>query len=80
MGDHGKLVVHLKAHRVERGWTQEQLADFVGVTRQTILSIEHLRYSPSIELALKLARQFGVPVEALFQLEERSARKEQRRG
>ena len=50
--------------------TQEELADRVGVTRQTIISIERGRYSPSIELALRLARLFGVPVEALFGLSE----------
>jgi putative transcriptional regulator len=48
--------------------TQQQLADRVGVTRQTILSIEKGRYRPSIELALALAQVFGVPVEALFEL------------
>ena len=64
------LIVHLKRHRSERGLTQEELADRVRVTRQTIISIERGRYSPSIELALRLARLFGVPVEALFGLDE----------
>jgi putative transcriptional regulator len=48
--------------------TQEELAERAGVTRQTIISIERGRYCPSIELALTLARIFGVPVEALFEL------------
>jgi putative transcriptional regulator len=70
VGSRPELIVHLKRHRTERGLTQEELADRVGVTRQTILSIERGRYSPSIELALRLARLFGVPVEALFELAE----------
>lgn len=49
--------------------TQEELADRVGVTRQTILSIERGRYNPSIGLALRIARVFGVPVEELFEIE-----------
>ena len=50
--------------------TQEELAERAGVTRQTVISIERGRYSPSIELALRLARIFGVPVESLFELDE----------
>jgi len=49
--------------------TQQELADSVGVTRQTILSIERGRYNPSVGLALRLAEAFGVSVEALFELE-----------
>ncbi len=48
--------------------TQQELADRVGVTRQTVLSIERGRYNPSVGLALKLARAFGVRVEDLFEL------------
>ena len=47
----------------------QELADRVGVTRQTILSIEGGRYNPSVGLALLLAETFGVPVEALFELD-----------
>jgi len=50
--------------------TQQELADRVGVTRQTILSIERGQYNPSVGLALRIARTFGVPVEALFELAE----------
>ena len=70
MGRGPELIVHLRGHRTARGLTQEQLAERAGVVRQTILSIERGRYSPSIELALRLARFFGVPVEALFELDE----------
>jgi putative transcriptional regulator len=62
---------HLKRHRLlTGGMTQQELADRAGVTRQTILSIEKGRYNPTIGLALRLARIFGVPVEELFMLEE----------
>jgi putative transcriptional regulator len=73
------LIVHLRRHREERGLTQEDLADRVGVTRQTIISIERGRYRPSIELALRLARLFGVPVETLFELDEPARSGKERR-
>jgi putative transcriptional regulator len=47
--------------------TQAQLADELGVTRQTIIAIEQGRYSPSLEMAFEMARVFGVPLEAVFQ-------------
>jgi putative transcriptional regulator len=50
--------------------TQQELADRVGVTRQTIIAIEQGRYSPSLEAAFKIARVFGVPLEAAFQYPE----------
>lgn len=46
--------------------TQEQLAEKVGVTRQTIIAIESAKYSPSLELAFKIALVFGVPLEEVF--------------
>ncbi len=49
--------------------TQQDLADQVGVTRQTIVSIERGRYDPSVGLALRIAEAFGVPVEALFEID-----------
>ncbi len=55
--------------RSERGWTQQQLADAVGVSRQSINSIERNRYVPSLELALELSRVFGCPTDAIFSLE-----------
>jgi putative transcriptional regulator len=51
--------------------TQQQLADSVGLTRQTIIAIEQGRYSPSLEAAFKIARVFRVPLEEVFQYEER---------
>lgn len=50
--------------------TQQELAERVGVTRQTILSIERGNYNPSVELALRLAGAFGTTVEELFSLAE----------
>ena len=60
---------HLRAYRRAAELTQEQLAGRVGVTRQTILSIERGRYNPSVGLALLIARVFDVPVESIFQLD-----------
>jgi putative transcriptional regulator len=51
--------------------TQQQLADSVDLTRQTIIAIEQGRYSPSLEAAFKIARVFQVPLEEVFQYEER---------
>jgi putative transcriptional regulator len=59
----------VRRHRQEAGMSQQELADRVGVTRQTILSIEKGKYTPSVALALGLAAVFSVTVEALFQLE-----------
>ncbi|WP_122119549.1 helix-turn-helix transcriptional regulator [Alistipes megaguti] len=59
----------LRVERAERRLTQQQLADAVGVSRQTIHAIEAGRFIPSTLLALKIARQFAKPVEELFQLE-----------
>jgi len=50
--------------------TQQQLADKVGVTRQTIIAIESGRYSPSLPLAFKLARAFGVSIEDVFEFDD----------
>ena len=50
--------------------TQQELADKTGVTRQTIVAIEQGKFNPSTLLALKMARVFGVTIEALFELEE----------
>ncbi|MGI6653713.1 MAG: helix-turn-helix transcriptional regulator [Christensenellales bacterium] len=50
--------------------TQQQLADLVGVTRQTILAVENGKYSPSLELAFAIARVFGKPLEEVFAYED----------
>ncbi len=59
----------VKTLRTERQWTQEQLAKRVGVSRQSINSIERNRYVPSLPLALKFARVFECPTDEIFTLE-----------
>jgi putative transcriptional regulator len=61
---------HLLALRAERGLTQAALAEMVGVSRKTINTVENGVFIPSTMLALKLARALGLPVEALFHLQE----------
>jgi len=56
--------------RKEKGITQEELAEMLNVSRQTIISIESKRYVPSTILSLKIADYFGKSVEELFELEE----------
>ncbi|HUU44223.1 MAG TPA: helix-turn-helix domain-containing protein [Acidobacteriota bacterium] len=61
----------LRRYRFERGeLSQQQLADMVMVSRQTIVAIERGNYSPSVKLALLLAKKLETTVEELFQLEE----------
>jgi len=49
--------------------TQQALADRIGVTRQTVIAIEQGKYSPSLEVAFRIAGVFGVPLDAVFQYE-----------
>ena len=60
----------IKELRAERNMTQQQLADAVGVSSRTIISIEKGQYNPSLMLAYRLARVFGTSVEELCCLEE----------
>lgn len=61
----------IRSLRFQHGeMTQAELAKAVGVTRQTIIAIEQGRYSPSLEMAFKIARVFGVALEAVFQYPE----------
>jgi putative transcriptional regulator len=60
----------LKVLRAERDWSQADLADALGVSRQTINAIETGKYDPSLPLALKIGKLFAQPVEAIFFLEE----------
>ena len=59
----------VKELRAERGWTQQELAEAVGVSRQSINSIERNRYVPSLPLALTFARVFALTVDEIFTLE-----------
>ena len=65
-----KIQNRVKDLRSARGWTQEQLAEAVGVSRQSINSIERDRYVPSLELALMFARVFVCPTEEIFTLSD----------
>jgi putative transcriptional regulator len=67
-----KIQNRVRELRGARAWTQEQLADAVGVSRQSIISIERGRYVPSLALALLLARVFACPLEQIFILENPS--------
>ena len=53
--------------------TQQELAEKIGVTRQTVIAIEQDKYSPSLEVAFCIARVFGVPLEEVFQYETTDA-------
>jgi len=63
------VVNRVKELRIAQGWTQEQLAQATGVSRQSINSIERNRYVPSLELALAFARIFSCSTDQIFQLE-----------
>lgn len=64
------MKTHLRRFRFNRDeLSQAELADLVSVSRQTIIAIERGDYSPSVKLALQLARVFGTTVEQLFELE-----------
>lgn len=59
----------IKLFRADKDWSQQELADAVGVSRQTINAIEQGKYAPSLPLALALAKTFQTPVEQLFSME-----------
>lgn len=59
----------VKELRIERGWTQQQLADAVGVSRQSVNSVERNRYVPSLPLALLFSRVFACTTDDVFTLE-----------
>ncbi|GGB15182.1 MULTISPECIES: helix-turn-helix transcriptional regulator [Mucilaginibacter] len=61
---------NIRVERAIKNITQAELAELIGVSRQTINTIESNRYVPSTVLALKIARVFGKPVEDIFSLDE----------
>ena len=70
-----KILNRIRRLRFDHGeMTQEQLAEKVGVTRQTIIALEAQKYYPSLELAFRISRAFGVNVEEVFQYEVISAK------
>jgi putative transcriptional regulator len=64
------ILNRIRELRTARGWTQQELADKVGVSRQSINSIEVNRYVPSLPLALSFARVFGIATDDIFTLEK----------
>lgn len=65
----GQVINSLSDFRANKGLTQEELARLLGVTRQTIIAIEKGNYTPSVLLALKIAKFFKKSVESIFTLE-----------
>ena len=58
---------HVRALRTGREWSQAELAERLGVSRQTVIAIESGKYDPSLPLAFRLAQVFERPIEALFE-------------
>lgn len=63
----GNIKNRLTVLRAEKGWSQKELAEKVGVSRQTIISLEGNRYSPSLILAFEIAYLFGQDINEVFQ-------------
>ncbi len=61
-----KFVCDLKKYRVAQELTQEQLADIVGVRRETIMRLEKAQYNPSLKLAIDISRAVKAPIEDIF--------------
>jgi putative transcriptional regulator len=61
---------NLRVLRAERDWSQAELAERLGVSRQTVNALETGKYDPSLPLAFKIARVFGRTIEAIFQPDE----------
>jgi len=60
----------LKALRAQKGWSQQELADRLEVSRQSVNAIETGKYDPSLPLAFKIAKLFGMAIEAIFEVSE----------
>ena len=56
----------VKEFRLKQGWSQQELGLRVGVSRQTIISIESYRYNPSLELGMRLSIELDIPMDTLF--------------
>ena len=63
----------LRVLRAERSWSQAELAERLGVSRQTVIAIETEKYDPSLPLAFRIARVFALPLEAIFHPDENGA-------
>lgn len=65
-----QITSNLKDYRMQAGYTQEELADKLGVTRQTINAIEQGKYQPTLYLAWQCAKLFKVSIETIFQFKK----------
>ena len=65
------MINRIKEFRKAKGYRQEDIAEALGVSRQTIIAIEKNKYNPSLDLAMRLARYLHTTVEELFELEDR---------
>lgn len=70
MAKESNIITSLKSVRESRSMTQQELADRIGMRRETILHLENNRYNPSLEMALKITQVFDLRVEELFQLKD----------
>ncbi|WP_442879634.1 helix-turn-helix transcriptional regulator, partial [Anaerorhabdus sp.] len=61
-----EFICNLKTYRIQVGLTQEQLADLVGVRRETIMRLEKAQYNPSLKLAIDISRIVKKPIEDIF--------------
>ncbi|WP_182914352.1 helix-turn-helix transcriptional regulator [Paenibacillus sp. 1011MAR3C5] len=61
----------IRALRSDHGMTQEQLGEIIGVSRQSVIAIETMKYNPSLELAFKIAKAFHMQIEDVFLFEEK---------
>lgn len=68
-----ELITKLKEYRAKTGMKQGELAELVGVRRETIIRLEKGQYNPSLKLAMDIAKVFGVTVEELFSFSEDKA-------
>ncbi len=73
MMGHARIENRVRDIRMDHGMTQEQLAEIVGVARQSIISIEKGRFIPTIKTALRISAALKFPVERLFWLKDKSA-------
>lgn len=71
----GNIKNRLAVLRAEKGWSQKELAEKVGVSRQTIISLEGNRYSPSLILAFEIAYLFGQDINEVFQYDREEEEK-----
>jgi putative transcriptional regulator len=67
------VINRLRVLRAERSWSQAELAERLGVSRQTVNAIETEKYDPSLPLAFRIARVFGLAIEEIFQPDEAAA-------